>query len=102
MAKATSSGRPPSLPETAPFPHAITDCDAWVMPLSQRQCGFVRSVRRAYQHAVCGLVTTMIPEIAETFATDPQFYTHTFCAHCCKHSPVTEFFWCDDDSIVGT
>jgi hypothetical protein len=54
----------------------------------------------------CGVVTTMGPAIAETYARDPTFYGSTFCVGCGTHLPVGEageFIW-DDGSgqRVGT
>jgi hypothetical protein len=77
-----------------------------VLSEEERAKGFVRPVRRAYVHLKCGSVTTMGPEIAETYARDPHFYGGTFCAHCRNHYPVGEqgeFIW-DDGSgqKVGT
>ena len=37
--------------------------------------GFVRPVRRSYRHLKCGDVTTMALSIAETYASDPAFYS---------------------------
>ena len=53
----------------------------------------------------CGTVTTMALSIAETYARDNKFYSHTFCCHCGTHPPVGEdgeFVWVDDGTKVGT
>lgn len=77
-----------------------------VLSDEERARGFVRPVRSAYIHEVCGTVTTMGRAIAETYAADPIFYSGTFCAHCGGHFPVGfegEFVW--DDGFgekVGT
>jgi hypothetical protein len=64
---------------------------------------FVRPVRTAYVHRKCGALTTMSRSIAETYARNPSFYSHTFCVACNKHSPVDEFFWDDgSDETVGS
>lgn len=46
----------------------------------------------------CGAVTTMGLAIAETFARDLNYYSHTMCCNCGKHLPVGEhgeFIWLD-------
>ena len=66
--------------------------------------GFVRPVRRSYVHLVCGTVTSMAQEIAETYARTPRFYGATYCVRCQRHLPVGEdgeFVW-DDGTKVGT
>lgn len=87
-------------PEDAPFK---PPADVYlVLSEEDRAKGFVRPLRRAYWHQVCGKVTTMHPTIAETYATNPGFYGSTYCGHCGLHRPVGadgEFFWCDDDNI---
>ncbi len=50
----------------------------------------------------CETVTTMGQAIAETWARDVHFYGYTFCVHCQKHLPVSEFVWVDDGTIVGS
>lgn len=49
----------------------------------------------------CRAVTTMAPEIAETYARDPHFYGTTYCVRCRKHLPVAEFEW-EDGSKLGS
>jgi hypothetical protein len=64
----------------------------------------VRPFRNAYRHAVCGKITTMSREIAETYARDPTFYSGTFCATCRGHFPVGEdgqFTWYEMDGREG-
>lgn len=80
-----------------------------VLSEEERALGFVRPVRRSYQHSVCGSITTMGMELAETYARKPGFYGGTFCSHCGDHYPVGEdghFFWVSDgvatDQKVGT
>lgn len=70
----------------------------------ERAKGFVRPVRRSYRHTKCNGLTTMGQELAETYATQPDFYSGTFCAHCRNHYPVGEngeFVW-EDGTKVGT
>jgi len=67
----------------------------------ERAKGFVRPVRRNYQHTKCGVVTKMGLSLAETYARDPKFYSGTFCAGCGAHFPVGEFTWLDG-SVVGS
>lgn len=77
-----------------------------VLSDEERAKGFIRPVRRAYIHTVCGVVTTMSNSIAETYAREPSFYGATHCIACGLHKPVGalgEFIW-DDGSgqKVGT
>lgn len=77
----------------------------WILSAEERAKGFVRPVRRSYKHLVCGTVTRMSQDIAETYARDPKFYGATFCVECRTHTPVGEhgeFVWIDDGSKVGT
>lgn len=67
-----------------------------VLSDDERARGFVRPLRTAYVHLVCGTVTTMSLPIAETYARDPHFYGATFCCNCSRHLPVGpagEFVW---------
>lgn len=79
--------------------------DYVVLSAEERAKGFVRPVRRTYQHLKCGVVTTMSQAIAETYARDPGFYNGTFCVGCRGHFPVGEdgeFVWDGTDERVGT
>lgn len=74
-----------------------------VLTAAERQKGFVRPVRDAYRH-VCGHITTMARDIAETYARDPGFYSSTFCGQCGGHFPVGqhgEFTWYEMDGTEG-
>jgi hypothetical protein len=76
-----------------------------VLSEEERAKGFVRPVRRSYQHVKCGGLTTMSVPLAETYARDPHFYSGTFCATCGSHFPVGddgEFVWAYSDEKVGT
>ena len=71
-----------------------------VLSEEERAKGFTRPLRRSYTHATCGMVTTMGPALAETYATEPGFYGATYCAHCRMHRPVGEageFTWVEAD-----
>jgi hypothetical protein len=75
-----------------------------VLSEEERAKGFVRPVRRTYVHEKCGVATKMGPNLAETYARDPKFYSGTFCSGCKAHLPVGpdgEFIW-EDGSKVGT
>jgi len=50
----------------------------------------------------CGAVTTMADELAETYAIDPKFYSHTYCVGCGDHLPVEQFVWAGTDDRVGS
>lgn len=76
-----------------------------VLAEEERAKGFVRPVRRSYQHLKCGTVTTMGQSLAETYARDPSFYSGTFCFGCGNHFPVGEsgeFVWAGTAEKVGT
>lgn len=76
-----------------------------VLSEEERAKGFVRPVRRSYQHLKCGAVTTMGRALAETYARDPFFYTGTFCVACGAHFSVGEdgeFVWDGTEEKVGT
>lgn len=79
-----------------------------ILPDGERK-NLVRPVRRSYVHLTCGTVTTMAQALAETYAANPSFYTHTYCARCHTHLPVGEFGefdWLESDGVnpikVGT
>lgn len=72
-----------------------------VLSDKQRAKGFVRPVRRTYQHDKCGGATTMGQALAETYAREPKFYGATYCVRCQMHLPVGEFKW-DDGQVVGS
>jgi hypothetical protein len=85
-----------------------------VLSEEERGKGFVRAVRRAYQHKACGMITTMGLALCETYARDPLFYGGTFCAGCHEHFDLTtprygrqigkveewHFFWVDDQDRI--
>lgn len=77
-----------------------------VLSEAERAKGFVRPLRNTYEHILgdprCGGVTTMAPEIAETYARDPQFYGATYCTRCNRHRPVGEFVWYGTQEVVGS
>jgi hypothetical protein len=50
----------------------------------------------------CGVETVMNEKIAETYASNPKFYSATYCVGCYKHLPVGEFVWSSDGEIVGS
>jgi hypothetical protein len=68
----------------------------------ERKKGFVRPYRDSYKHLTCGTVTTMGQSLSETYARDPNFYSHTFCVRCNRHLPVAEFVWTADGQAVGS
>lgn len=86
-------------PDGATVPQA----DAYlVLSEEERAKGFVRPVRRSYQHVGCGTVTTMSQALAETYARQPGFYGATYCCGCQRHAPVAEFRWDGTDQVVGS
>ena len=70
-----------------------------ILSQDERAKGFVRQVRTTYTHNVCGTETKMNIEIAETYARDPKFYGATYCLHCSKHLPVSEFKWFNGETV---
>ena len=76
-----------------------------VLSDEERAKGFVRPVRRSYIHLVCGGLTTMSQDLAETYARQPDFYGATYCVGCRGHfavGPEGEFVWDGSDDKVGT
>lgn len=73
-----------------------------ILPAEERAKGFVRPLRRKYVHDACGGETTMDMSLCETYARDPKFYSATYCVHCSKHLPVSEFKWAEDGEVVGS
>jgi hypothetical protein len=82
--------------ETGQHDGYIVLCD------EERKKGFIRPYRDSYKHATCGTVTTMGRSLSETYARDPNFYSHTFCVNCNRHLPVSEFAWVTDGAVVGS
>lgn len=73
-----------------------------ILSEEERAKGFVRPLRRAYVHQVCGAVTTMGLALCETYARDPGFYGATYCCSCKRHALVGEFRWDEDGEVVGS
>lgn len=73
-----------------------------VLSDEEKAKGYVRPVRDSYIHDACGGLTKMHPSIAETYARDPNFYGYTYCVHCLKHLPVSEFKWDGTKLTVGS
>lgn len=80
-----------------------------VIPESPNQSR-VRPLRYSYKHLACGGSTRMNEAIAESYAKNPNFYTHTMCVHCKAHFALfndTEkknhnFVWEEDGTPVGS
>ncbi len=74
----TTSGRPLGAQQVVdPRTGMLTD-----YVILKERSKWVRSYRDTYKHRTCGAITMMSKVIAETFACDPQFYSHTFCIYC--------------------
>lgn len=71
-----------------------------VLSEAERAKGFVRPLRRSYQHTTCRVITSMSLDLAETYARNPKFYGATYCTRCSMHLPVAEFVWVDGGSIT--
>jgi hypothetical protein len=50
----------------------------------------------------CQAVTKMAPELAETYAVNPKFYSATYCVGCGTHLPLDEFVWSGTTDVVGS
>jgi hypothetical protein len=75
-----------------------------VLSEEERAKGFVRPLYPSYIHTVCGGVTTMARDIAETYSRSPTFYGATYCVHCRKHLPIGpdgDFYWSVNGRSVG-
>lgn len=95
----------PGVPNTTIEPTTGQQRGYVVLSDEERAKGFVRPVRSSYVHEKCGGVTKMGPQIAETYARDPHFYSGTFCVRCRSHFPVGpggEFTWEGTNEKVGT
>lgn len=103
MARLTSDPNDPDLThgvDNAPTPQAKAYL---VLSEEERAKGFVRPVRRTYQHLVCGSTTTMSTPLAETYAADPHHYGATYCCVCQQHCRVGaegEFVWVKNNGTI--
>lgn len=58
---------------------------------------YVQPVRHKYIHRTCGVETVMRGGgLAETYASNPGYYSHTFCVGCHDYFPIAEFYWSAD------
>lgn len=79
-----------------------------VLSEEERAKEFIRPLRRSYvhtgddKHNGCGATTTMGLALCETYARNPKFYGSTYCVHCQRHLPVSEFKWTEDNAVVGS
>lgn len=60
---------------------------------------FQRPVRHLYIHARCTGATRCGALIANTFARNPKFYTHTYCRVCRGYYEVGEFCWSNGEPV---
>ena len=106
--RTTTDGQPPEPGyETASAPGPINPETGqhrayWVLSEEERKKGWARPLRRKYRHSKCGAITSMRLALCETYATNPKFYSHTFCVLCKGHLPVSEFTWDEDGTEVGS
>lgn len=98
----TTSGRPVDVVRAEQTEPVGQHKDYIVLCPDERAKGFVRPFRNTYKHITCGAVTTMGQALSETYARDPSFYGATFCVHCNRHLPVSEFVWTADGETVGS
>jgi len=61
-----------------------------VLSEEERSKGFLRPLYRGYIHKKCGGLTEMGLALCETYATNPHFYSGTFCAICGSHFPLID------------
>lgn len=81
-------------------PRTGQQLDYVILSDEERAKGFVKPVRYAYVHSICGGETRINNQaIAETYARDPEFYSGTFCVHCRKHFPLADFTWSDGEPM---
>lgn len=76
-----------------------------VLSEEERRSRFVEPIRRTYIHQRCGGATTIGEALAETYASEPEFYSGTYCVGCGAHFPVGpkgEFVWDGTTQKVGT
>lgn len=79
-----------------------------VLSEEERARGFARPVRDAYLHLACGGITRMGLAIAETYSTNPKFYSGTYCSCCRDHFALVSldgqpaFVWDPDGDPVGS
>ena len=53
---------------------------------------YKQPIRNKYVHTKCGAVTMMRgDDLCLTYATNPHYYSHTFCVGCRDHLPISEF-----------
>jgi len=104
MARLTDDPSDPGLTHGVdPEGARVAQAEAYlVLSQEERSKGFVRPLRRSYQHVGCGSVTTMGQALAETYARSPSFYGATYCVTCSRHAPVSEFRWAGTDEVVGS
>lgn len=72
----------------------------WERHPTLEEGALIRTIHREYRHLICDKTTELGGKIADSFAIDPKYYTHTFCCHCKDYFPVAEFEW-PDGSRVG-
>ena len=69
------------------------------------QFEFQQPKRNLYWHPFCGGYTCCDTDIALTYATNPGFYTHAYCATCRTHVPLSQLVWepdlCPMDVVRG-
>ena len=68
----------------------------------QKEQGYIRPLRYTCFHVSCQGTTTMTPEVASAFATNPQFHRSTYCCKCAQQFPVSQFLWSGSDTVLGT
>lgn len=70
-----------------------------VLSAEERAKGFVKPLRNRYVHKVCGIETTMGTSLSETYATNPRFYSGTYCVGCRTHFNLNQFEWSDGEPM---
>lgn len=70
---------------------------------SEVQPEYVQPIRHKYIHQRCQTETVMRGHnLAETYATNPGYYTSTFCVGCRDYFPIAEFYWSADHVSLDT
>ena len=78
-----------------------------VLSEEERTKEFIQPIRNSYVHKLCGGLTQMGKELAETYAKNPKFYSGTYCCVCKGHYSLQDengnynFYWDNDGTGVG-
>jgi hypothetical protein len=84
-------------------PSPVLEIKPWPnLTQSEKDRGFFRPLRYRHVHKFCKKETLLSEMMAITYALDPKFNRATYCCHCLSYFPVSNFYWGEDNSDVGT